>query len=122
MNNIYIIMKKSSVITICIILNLFPMYAQNGPVTIVGQHNYIMNNSHTLPQAKIECKTIAARSGILAYLLIFQPETIISEEEINCVYENLFVIDVIEEKRVGNELFMKVLATTNSQTINACTN
>ena len=81
-----------------------------------------MNNSHTLPQAKIECKTIAARSGILAYLLIFQPETIISEEEINCVYENLFVIDVIEEKRVGNELFMKVLATTNSQTINACTN
>ena len=98
------------------------MYAQNGPVTIVGQHNYIMNNSHTLPQAKIECKTIAARSGILAYLLIFQPETIISEEEINCVYENLFVIDIIEEKRVGNELFMKVLATTNSQTVNACTN
>ena len=114
--------KPSKILYICILFTLLPVHAQNGPVTIVGQHNHIMNNSHSLPQAKIECKAIAARNGILAYLLIFQPETVIANEEVNCIYENLFVIDVVEEKRIGNELFMKILATTNSQTINSCTN
>ncbi len=98
------------------------VHGQNGPVTIIGQHNYSMNNTTSLLQASVECKMIATRTGITSYLLIHYPETVVREEVVDCIYENLFFIDVIEEKIIENELFMKILATTNSQAINSCTN
>jgi len=116
-------MKRSSqIIALFFLFCTLTINGQNGPVTIAGQHYYTLNNSYSLPQAKLECKAIAARNGITAYLLIHQPEAIIGVEEVNCIYENLSVIDVIEEQIAGNELFMKILTTTDTQTINSCTN
>ena len=98
------------------------VYGQNGPVTIIGQHYYSINNATSLLQATAECKIIATRTGITSYLLIHDPETIVREEAVDCIYENLSFIDVIEEKIIEDQLFMKILVTTNSQTISACTN
>ena len=105
----------------CLISIPIILSGQNGPVSLMGQYSYDLTNTHSLPAAKIECKKIATMMGIRAHLVITYPETLnIDDETLNCIYDNLLTIEVVEETINGNTLFIRVISSTNTNLLGAC--
>ena len=97
------------------------LFSQNMPVSLVGQYSFDLTNTFSLPAAKLECKKTATMLGIKAHLVIMYPETLnIDDETINCIYDNLLTVEVVEETIDGNTLFMRVLSTTNTNLFEGC--
>tara|TARA_B100001559_G_C16432630_1_gene590498 strand:- start:343 stop:627 length:285 start_codon:yes stop_codon:yes gene_type:complete len=91
------------------------------PVSLVGQYSFDLKNTFSLPSAKLECKKIATKIGIEAHLMIMRPDMMeISDETINCIYENLLSIEVVDEIIDDNILFMRVISSTYSSLLEGC--
>ena len=96
-------------------------HGQTGPVTIHGQSFYDISDEQSLEQARIQCKQSATINAIKAYLRIFNPDLELNDTLIDCISENLFAIDVVEENVNNNELFMRIIASTDAQALSMCT-
>ena len=97
------------------------LWGQNSPVQLHGQFSYDMTNSYSLPAAKIECKKMASIISIKSHLMIMNPEIQeIDEETLNCIYDNLLTIEIVEENIENNVLHMKVIASTYTNLLEGC--
>ena len=97
------------------------LLGQNAPVQLHGQFSYDLTNSYSLPIAKIECKKMASIISIKSHLMIMNPEIQeISEEILNCIYDNLLTIEIVEENIENNVLHMKIIASTYTNLLEGC--
>ena len=97
------------------------VHGQTGPIIIHGQSFYNISDGQSLEQARIQCKQSATINAIKAYLRIFNPDLELNDPLVDCISENLFAIDVVEENINNNELFMRIIASTNAQALSMCT-
>jgi hypothetical protein len=112
-------MKK--IIAVFITILLSSTNAQNIPVSLHGQYSLEVDNTYSLPTLKIECKRLAARIAIKAYLMIMNPEMMeVEEDVISCIYDELLNVEVVEQTIENNILLTRVIASTYSNLMNPC--
>ena len=90
------------------------------PLSIQGQGFLNLNNSLSLEQARIQCKQLATINAFRTYLLTLNPNLELNNDIIECLLNNSFNVNIIEEEISDVDLYMRVIISTNSQYIVIC--
>ena len=90
------------------------------PLSIQGQGFLNLNNSLSLEQARIQCKQLATINAFRTYLLTLNPNLELNNNIIECLLNNSFNVNIVEEEISDVDLYMRVIISTNSQYIVIC--
>ena len=90
------------------------------PISIQGQGFLNLNNAISLEQARIQCKQLATINAFRTYLITLNPNLELNNTIIECLLNNSFNVNIVEEEISDVDLYMRVIISTNSQYITMC--